>query len=190
MSAFSAPVVAQVSGVPAAWTPSAEEEVDPVKGLVVEALGSGFNPGRSGVLLHGFRVTPPSGTFLGYRHGNWLLGSTVSKQDDFNAEPTTALDVGASYGLDLGPRQHLSLQGGVRLDLSPGLGLREPNALAPGGSENGLGLRLSWRYSFDQNRFISTTLGYEQGIGGDGPDEGLGDRNATTFGTYFGYRFH
>ncbi|HKO88978.1 MAG TPA: hypothetical protein VJU83_10760 [Burkholderiales bacterium] len=184
------PAAAQLSGPTAAAPPPVNEDGDPVQGLVIEALGTGFNPIRSGVLVHGFRVEPQSGALFGYRRGNWLLSSTVSQFEDFNSEPTTALDIGASYGMDLSPRQRLSLQGGVRLDLSPGLGLREPNALAPGASENGLGLRLSWRYSFDRNRFVSTVLGYEQGLGGENLDDGLGDRNTTTFGTYFGYRFH
>lgn len=186
--ALSAPVAAQLSP---AWTLPTEGEADPVKGLVMEALGGGFNPARSGTVLHGFRVAPQSGAFMGYRHGNWLLGSSLAQYEDSSSEASTALGIGASYGFDLTPRQRLSLEGGVRLDLSPSISLHESAALAPGAAEGGgLGFRLSWRYSFDRNRFVSTTLGFEQGLGGEHLDDGLGDRNETSFGTYFGYRFH
>jgi hypothetical protein len=191
LACFAAPAAAQFATAPAAWALPTDEELDPVKGFVFEAFNNaGFNATRSGAMLHGFRVEPETGAFMGYRRGNWLMGSALSQYEDAASEESgAALDIGAAYGIDLSARQRLSVGGGVRFDLSSGLGLREPHALAPGAADNGLGLRLSWRYSFDRNRFVSTTLGYDQSFG-DSLDNGLGDKNDTTFGTYFGYRFH
>lgn len=167
----------------------AEESAEPVKpGLVVQPLSSGFKPARPGVSLHGFRISPEEGAFVGYRHGNWLLGSTLKQVDEIASDPSTSLDFGAIYGLNLSPRQQLSVEGGIRFDLTSGLGLRAPNTLAPGAGENGLGLRMAWRYSFDRNRFVSTSVGYEQSLGDRSDGDGQ-ERTGATFGTYFGYRY-
>lgn len=168
-----------------------QNEAERVNGFMLQPVSSaGFNAVRPGVLLHGFRVTPENGAFVGYRHGNWLLGSSLSQYEDAYAEPGAALDVGAGYGIDLTPRQRLSVTGGIRFDVSAGSGFRSPASFAPPTSDNGLGLRMSWRYSFDENRYVSTTLGFDQSLGGDSFDGGVYERNGATFGTTFGYRFY
>jgi hypothetical protein len=55
--------------------------------------------------------------------------------------------------------------------------------------EPGAGLRLSWRYTFDRSTaYFATTLGYDRAYGDPEGLPGL-DRNTTTFGTTFGYRW-
>ena len=182
---LAAPAMAQYAG---ARAPGEAERHD---GFMLQPVsGAGLNAARAGVLLHGFRVAPENGAFVGYRRGNWLVGSNVAQYEDPYAEPGAALDVGGGYGIDLTPHQRLSVTGGIRLDLSSGLDTRSPHSFAPPTSETGLGLRMSWRYSFDENRYLSTTLGFDQSLSGDSYDGGVNERSGTSFGTYFGYRFY
>lgn len=179
------PAAAQLP-LPVNWSLTEQEAAD--RAFILEPLSAqGFSAERPGVLLHGFRVTPQTGTFIGYQRGNWLLGSALTQYENEYAAAAGALDIGARYGFDLNQRHSFSVSGGVRLDLSDDMGLRMPYKLAPDGGENGLGFRLSWRYSLDENRYISTTLGYDQDLGGDSYDDSRD--SGASFGTYFGYRF-
>lgn len=181
---LAAPAAAQFATGQPSWLLADDGE----SGLIVQPLNAaGFHVARPGTMMHGFRVAPEAGAFMGYRRGNWLFGSTLAHSDD--PQEGASLDLGAAYGIDLTPKQRLSVEGGVRLDLSSGLGLRAPNSLAPATGENGLGLRMSWRYSFDRNKYVSTSVGYEQSLGGDAFDGGQGERNGAIFGTTFGYRY-
>jgi hypothetical protein len=181
---LSLPAAAQLATAQPSWLLADEDDTD-APGFVFQPLSGGeFNLARPGSTMHGFRVTPEVGAFMGYRRGNWLFGSTLTQVDDAQNE-STALDLGAAYGIDLTAKQRLSVEGGIRFDLSSDLHM--PYSLAPNTVDNGLGLRMSWRYSFDSNRYISTSLGYEQSLG-DAADGGA-ERNGAVFGTHFGYRY-
>ena len=185
---FTAPAAAQFATNQPAWLLADEDETTARSGLIVQPLNAnGLHTSRPGMLVHGFRVAPEAGAFMGYRRGNWLFGSTIAHTEEA-LQDAASLDLSAAYGIDLSAKQRISLEGGIRLDLSSGLGLRSPASLAPSTNDNGLGLRMSWRYSFDRNRYVSTMLGYEQSLG-DSFDGGNGERNGAIFGTTFGYRY-
>lgn len=161
--------------------------------FITPLSNTGLNAARTGNLQYGFRVPPENGAFIGYQRGNWTLGSAIHQFDDHWAAPSTAMDLGASYDLALNPRHRLTLTGGVRLDVpvTADPGTRDALSLrAPRDNDSGAGLRLSWRYSLDRQRSISTTLGYDQQFGDISGSDSNADRSGTSFGTSFGYRFY
>lgn len=190
------PAAAQLRAVTpaqnAAGTPASDQRA--TSGFFVAPLSNtGLNAERTGNLQYGFRVPPESGAFVGYQRGNWTLGSAIHQFDDHWAAPATAMDLGASYDLNLNPRHRLTVTGGVRLDVPVATdpGPRDALSLrAPRNTDNGAGLRLSWRYSLDRQRSISTTLGYDQQFGDIAGSDSNADRSGTSFGTSFGYRFY
>ena len=138
-----------------------------------------------------------AGAYLGYRRDNWTLTSGV-RQGLGEWAGGTRLDLGASYGFNVNPRHLITLSGGLTLGASAPLA---PYYAAYGdgtdafwrsgyrAGEPGAGLRLSWRYTFDRSTaYFATTLGYDRAYGDPEGLPGL-DRNTTTFGTTFGYRW-
>lgn len=138
-----------------------------------------------------------AGAYLGYRRDNWTLTSGV-RQGLGEWAGGTRLDLGASYGFNVNPRHLITLSGGLTLGASAPLA---PYYAAYGdgtdafwrsgyrAGEPGAGLRLSWRYTFDRSTaYFATTLGYDRAYGDPEGLSGL-DRNTTTFGTTFGYRW-
>jgi hypothetical protein len=102
--------------------------------------------------------------------------------------------MGARYGFDLNRRNRITFDGGVSFraphdHVAPSL--NDPLSFRGNEySEPGAGFRLSWRYSFGPNHFVSTVLGFDHRFGGglhDGPEA---ERNAASFGTVYGYRFY
>jgi hypothetical protein len=128
---------------------------------------------------------------MDYRFNRWTFSSSLRQG---LGERATAVDLGASYGFSLAPRHSLALLGSVglgnhsamrplavdELDLlrlrPPGLGFRD------------VGAQLSLLYSFDQRWYMNTMLGYARLLG-DPADTGTPDRNVTSVGAYFGFRF-
>jgi hypothetical protein len=173
----------------------------------------GFNPARVGLAEEGLRVAPwllrelpappqvgptrestPSSAYLGYRLDNLTLSSSIRQEGAALAFGGARVDLGASYGFSLTPRQLITLSGGFTLGQSAttlyanGTG---GDALTRWGyryGEPGAGLRLSWQYAFGRNHYLSTTLGYDRAAGDPGETlQGLG--GAASFGTLFGYRW-
>ena len=65
------------------------------------------------------------------------------------------------------------------------LGQRSAQLAAPGA-----GFRLSWQYSFDRNRYVSTMLGYDRRLYDASEGGQAFDRSGASVGTVFGYRFY
>jgi len=107
----------------------------------------------------------------------------------------TKVDFGASYGFNVTPRHLITLSSSLTLGQTSGIAAYY-GALGPDGlsradyrvGEPGAGFRLSWLYSFGRNLYLNTTVGYDRSVsdadGLQGPD-----RNTTSFGTVFGYRW-
>ena len=198
------PIGLRAAGVEAGW----------MSGMFVG--GQGFNPDRARLPDPGFRLSdhalaassstprvgpPPdpasasqAGAFVGYRGANWMLSSGI-RQGVGESAGGTRLDLGANYGFNVTPRHLITLSGrltlGASTPLAPYYGAYGGDAFWRAGyraGEPGAGLRLSWLYSFDRNVYFATTLGYDRAYG---EAEGLQgpDRNTTTFGTTFGYRW-
>ena len=147
---------------------------------------------RSAPAEYGFRMgQEPSGGFIGYRAGNWVLGSAVGAMDEVGVDPNNRMDVTASYGWSLSPRQRLSFEGGLAWSL-PAYEhthmLDITGAPVESRADSGVGLRLSWLYSFDRNRYISTSLGYAHALH-ENEEAGTPMDRGASFGTYFGYRY-
>jgi len=136
-----------------------------------------------------------AGAYVGYRRDSWMVSSGV-RQGVGAAAGGTRLDLDASYGFSVTPRHLISLSGGLTLGQSapalPYYAMYGTDAFWRSGyraGEPGLGLRLSWLYSFDRSTaYIATTLGFDRAYGETESLQGL-DRNTTTFGTTFGYRW-
>jgi len=149
------------------------------------APGSAFGPGPA------FAYPAEAGALMDYRLNRWTFSSSLRQG---LGERATAVDVGARYGFSLAPRHSLALLGSVglgnhsairplamdELDLlrlrPPGLGFRD------------VGAQLSLQYTFDQTWYVNTVLGYSRLLG-DPMDIGTPDRNVTSVGAMFGYRF-
>ena len=178
-----------VPGMPAASSaPAADENV---QGLFVAPLnGIGLNADRARGYGAGLRLSPQSGAYVGYQMGNLTIGSALHQEDE--AERATWLDMGASYGLNLSRKHRISVDGGISVR-TPGDSTGENNPFgfrADDTVEPGAGFRLSWRYNFGRNHYVSTILGFDHRFGAslhEGPDA---ERSATTFGTVYGYRFY
>jgi len=158
--------------------------------------GTGLNADRASRFGPGLKLDQ-RGSFIGYRSGNWTLGSDVAPaaadldSATLSSTPPASIGatvgVGASYGLNLTPKHRLSVDGGMRFgndaDTAPA-----PTYAAGNADEeaSGAGLRLSWRYTVDPYRYFSTSFGYGYRVGHMPEDS---DRNETSIGTVFGYRF-
>lgn len=168
---------------------SAEDET--AHGLFVAPLGgTGLNADRARGYGSGLRLSPQSGAYVGYQMGNLTIGSALRQEDE--AERATWLDMGASYGLNLNRKHRLSIDGGVSVR-APGdpIGENNPFALRGGDAvEPGAGFRLSWRYNFGRNQYVSTILGFDHRFSAGLPEGPEAERNAATFGTVYGYRFY
>ena len=168
-------------------------EDETAHGLFVAPLGgTGLNADRARGYGSGLRLLPQSGAYVGYQMGNLTIGSALHQEEE--AERATWLDMGASYGLSLNRKHRISIDGGVsvRAPGDPGLGgENNPFAFRAGDTvEPGAGFRLSWRYNFGRNQYVSTILGFDHRFGAglhEGPDA---ERSAATFGTVYGYRFY
>ena len=136
-----------------------------------------------------------AGAYVGYRRDSWTVSSGV-RQGVGAAAGGTRLDLGASYGFNVTPRHLISLSGGLTLGASapavPYYAMYGTDAFWRSGyraGEPGAGLRLAWLYSFDRSTaYFATTLGFDRAYGDPEGLQGL-DRNTTTFGTTFGYRW-
>jgi len=147
----------------------------------------------------GLPVDPSSaaqaGAYVGYRRDSWAVSSGV-RQGVGPGAGGTRLDLGATYGFNVTPRHLISLSGGLTLGASapavPYYAMYGTDAFWRSGyraGEPGAGLRLSWLYSFDRSTaYFATTLGFDRAYGDAEGLQGL-DRNTTTFGTTFGYRW-
>lgn len=168
------------------WTPHrlAQEELLPGSGF---GLGS---PTHWTGPRSAFNDLPEARALLDYRLRSWTLSSSVRQG---LGPRSTTVDVGASYGFSLAPRHSLALLGALGvgshdatrsyvgeseflIPRTPGLGFRD------------VGARLSLLYSFDQTWYVNTTLGYSRLLL-DPADIGASDRNVTSVGASFGYRF-
>jgi len=174
------------------------------------ARTGGFDPGlRAGpgvldtlplsprLLLPGGTPLPvDGGAYLGYRYSNWTFSSAVRQSLDDPRLAATRIDFGASYGIRFAERHSITVSGGLTLGQSgaaaPVYGTLGGDVLSPRTlryGDPGAGFRLSWLYTLDRKLYVNTTLGYDR-LYGD-PGEGFGsDRNTTSFGTVFGYRFY
>ncbi len=131
-----------------------------------------------------------AGAYVGYQFENRvLLSSTVRQGFGIPGLGGTKVDFGASYGFNVTPRHLITLSGSLTLGQPSGVGAYY-GALAPEYrvGEPGAGFRVSWLYSFGRNLYLSTTLGYDRSTADADGLQGL-DRNTTTFGTTFGYRW-
>jgi hypothetical protein len=137
-----------------------------------------------------------AGAYVGYRFENQvLLSSTVRQGFGAPGVGGTKVDFGASYGFNVTPKHLITLSGKLTLGQPTALaayyGALGPDALSRADyrvGEPGAGFRVSWLYSLRRNLYLSTTLGYDRSIAD--PDGLLGpDRNTTSFGTVFGYRW-
>lgn len=159
-------------------------------GIIVAPLGgTGLNADRARGYGGGLRLLPDSGAFIGYQMGNWTIGSALHRDEHFTRD--TWFDVGASYGLNLTRKQRISVDGGISVRTARDWDINHPAYAfnVSDDAEPGAGFRLSWRYNFNRHHYLSTTLGYDHRLGSsvyEGPDA---ERNATTFGTVYGYRF-
>ncbi len=188
---YTAPTSAQLVHRPSAAPYGAAATDETPRGIVMEQLGSpGLNAERAQAFGAGLRLLPHEGAYVGYRFGNnWSVGSALHRDDV--ADRSTWLDMGARYDFDLNRRNRISFDGGVSfrapMDMPP---VGEALAFSvPSGVEPGAGFRLSWRYSFGDDHYVSTILGFDRRLGTglyEGPD---GDRSTATFGTVYGYRF-
>jgi len=185
--------------------------------LLDSARSQGFAPAR-GVNDQGLRLRPDlgralpeppqflpptdaasavqAGAYLGYRFENRLLLSSAVRQG-FGVPGLggTKVDLGASYGFNVTPRHLITLSSSLTLGQASGIAAYY-GALGPDGlsradyrvGEPGAGFRFSWLYSFGRNLYLNTTVGYDRSVsdadGLQGPD-----RNTTSFGTVFGYRW-
>lgn len=214
---FAVPAAAQVTGVPPPANPLGLRASDPGWTGSVFVGGQGFNADRARAADPGFRLpatlpgqtTPPLrvgppvdpssaaqvGAYVGYRRDNWTVSSGV--RQGMGADPGgTRLDLGASYGFNVTPRHLITLSGGLTLGAAAPLAsyyaAYGADAFWRSGyraGEPGAGLRLSWLYSFDRSTaYFATTLGFDRAYGDPDGLQGL-DRNTTTFGTTFGYRW-
>src|SRR5262245_53839005 len=139
--------------------------------------------------------TTQAGAYIDYRRDKLTVSSGV-RQGIGAGAGGTRLDLGATYGFNVTPRHLISLSGGLTVgQLAPAL----PYYAAYGtdafwrsgyrAGEPGLGLRLSWFYSFDRSTaYIATTLGFDRAYGDAEGLQGL-ERNTTSVGTTFGYRW-
>ena len=136
-----------------------------------------------------------AGAYVGYRRDSWMVSSGV-RQGVGAAAGGTRLDLDASYGFNVTPRHLISLSGGLTLGAStpalPYYAMYGTDAFWRTGyraGEPGLGLRLSWLYSFERSTaYFATTLGFDRAYGDPEGVQGF-DRSTTTFGTTFGYRW-
>jgi hypothetical protein len=186
--------------------------------LLDSARSPGFGPARAGAIDPGLRLRPdlgralpqppqfgpPSdaasavqaGAYFGYRFENRLLLSSAVRQGlGAPGLGGTKVDFGASYGFNVTPRHLITLSSSLTLGQASGIAAYY-GALGPDGlsrsdyrvGEPGAGFRLSWLYSFGRNLYLNTTVGYDRSVtdadGLQGPD-----RNTTSFGTVFGYRW-
>lgn len=217
-ASIAAPAAAQVGGVPAGANPVGLRASESTWTGSAFVGGQGFNPDRArttdlGLRLPAASLTPagpppprlgppvdPStaaqaGAYLGYRRDNLTLSSGV-RQGVGAGAGGTRLDLGASYGFNINPRHLVTLSGGLTLGasapLAPYFEAYGYDAFWRSGyraGEPGAGLRLSWRYTFDRSTaYFATTLGYDRAYGDLEGLQGL-ERNTTTFGTTFGYRW-
>lgn len=215
---IAASAAAQVGGVPPGANPLGLRASDSSWTGGAFVGGQGFNPDRARLADPGFRLpatslplegpppprlAPPvdpstagqAGAYVGYRRDSWTLSSGV-RQGVGTGGGGTRLDLGASYGFNINPRHLITLSGGLTLGasapLAPYYDAYGTDAFWRSGyraGEPGAGLRLSWRYTFDRSTaYFATTLGYDRAYGDFESLQGL-DRNTTTFGTTFGYRW-
>ncbi|MCX7890751.1 MAG: hypothetical protein N2544_00085 [Burkholderiales bacterium] len=128
---------------------------------------------------------------LDYRFERWTLSSSLRQG---LGERSTAIDLGARYGFSLAPRHSLALLGSVGLgdhSAMRALAMSELDALRvrpPGLGFRDVGAQLSMLYTYSETWYVNTTLGYARLLG-DPADAGTPDRNVTSVGAYFGYRF-
>ncbi|MGH8682847.1 MAG: MipA/OmpV family protein [Burkholderiales bacterium] len=186
--------------------------------LIDSARSPGFGPARAGATDPGLRLRPDlgrafpqppqfgppidaasavqAGAYVGYRFENRLLLSSAVRQGfGVPGLGSTKVDLGASYGFNVTPRHLITLSSSLTLGQPSGIaayyGALGPDALSGADyrlGEPGAGFRLSWLYSFGRNLYLNTTLGYDRSVGDlDGPQGP--DRNTTSFGTVFGYRW-
>jgi len=175
--------------------------------------GQGFNPARAVALDPGLRTRPSSfeagtdprvgppidpaiateaGAYVGYRFDNVLVSSAVRQGVGAPGLGGTKVDLSASYGFNITPRHLITLSGGLTVGqanaLAPYYGALAGDPMARSGAyrigEPGAGFRVAWLYSFGRNLYLNTSLGYERAYG----DTDF-DRNTTSFGTVFGYRW-
>jgi len=169
----------------AGWVPLRAASEDPVPQAV---------PGTSSAaaelpMRNAWSDVPEARALVDYRVRNWTLSSSVRQGLGPRA---TTLDVGASYGFSLAPRHQLALLGAL------GVGSHDATRTYFGEAEllprvGGLGFRdvgarLSLLYSFDQTWYVNTSLGYSRLLL-DPADLSGGDRNVTSVGASFGFRF-
>ncbi len=185
--------------------------------LLDSARSPGFGPARPGALDPGLRLNPDlaralpqppqfgppidaasavqAGAYFGYRFENRLLLSSAVRQGlGVPGLGGTKVDFGASYGLNVTPQHLITLSSSLTLGQASGIAAYY-SALGPDGlsrtdyrvGEPGAGFRLSWLYSFGRNVYLNTTLGYDRSTDPDGLHGA--DRNTTSFGTVFGYRW-
>ena len=136
-----------------------------------------------------------AGAYVDYRRDRLTVSSGV-RQGIGAGAGGTRLDLGASYGFNVTPRHLINLSGGLTVGQSasalPYYAMYGTDAFWRSGyraGEPGLGLRLSWLYSFDRSTaYIATTLGFDRAYGDLEGLQGL-DRNTASFGTTFGYRW-
>ncbi len=182
------------------------------------ARSPGFGPVRAGAIDPGLRLRPDlgralpqppqfgppidaasavqAGAYFGYRFENrLLLASAVRQGLGAPGLGGTKVDFGASYGFNVTPRHLITLSSSLTLGQASGVAAYY-GALGPDGlsradyrvGEPGAGFRFSWLYSFGRNLYLNTTVGYDRSVsdadGLQGPD-----RNTTSFGTVFGYRW-
>jgi hypothetical protein len=189
----------------------------PERGLSLAPInGQGFSFARSPMFDHSLRLPAgfeasdagasrtfglgtPAGSTLDYRFNRWTLSSSLRQGLATMRPGTSRLDLGASYGFNVAPRHQIVLFGGMGFGASPGMQVDANNdvallsALRPYATGSGvrdMGMRLSWRYILDRRLFIDTSIGYERQLG-EGPEGASGlDRNVSSVGALFGYRFY
>lgn len=188
---YTAPTSAQLVHRPSAAPYGATAADGTSQGIVMERFGSvGLNADRAQAFGSGLRLLPHEGGYVGYRFGNnWSVGSALHRNEDIDS--STWLDMGARYDFEINRRNRISFDGGVSFRApmdAPTIG--DPLAFnAPSGAEPGAGFRLSWRYSFGQDHYVSTILGFDRRFGAGLYDGADAERSAATFGTVYGYRF-
>jgi hypothetical protein len=186
--------------------------------LLDSARSPGFGPVRAGAIDPGLRLRPDlgralpqppqfgppidaasavqAGAYFGYRFENrLLLASAVRQGLGAPGLGGTKVDFGASYGFNVTPRHLITLSSSLTLGQASGVAAYY-GALGPDGlsradyrvGEPGAGFRFSWLYSFGRNLYLNTTVGYDRSVGDADGLQGP-DRNTTSFGTVFGYRW-
>lgn len=132
---------------------------------------------------------PEARAALDYRVRNWTLSSSLRQGLGPRA---TTVDVGASYGFSLAARHQLALLGTLGVGSHDAtrtyFGEAEILPRASGLGFRDVGARLSLLYSFDQTWYVNTSLGYSRLLL-DPQELGAGDRNVTSVGASFGFRF-